>query len=257
MLDKAEPAADHILLELGFGVWRDGASLRGSAEITPFMHAPGTACLRTSVLASWADMISGLLAADAMQPRVPVTLELDVQLYRPAPSSGTVSAVGRSVKAGRSVFVAEVSFCDARGDEFAFGTGSFMPSPDPALALPPRISLDVPRHPVRLAMPLAQRTGLTRLLAGVASLPRALDGLNAAGTMNGGLIALCAEEAVLSLAPGETLSSLALRYLGSVRTGPATAVADMRDGLARVTLRDAGREDRLAVTATARTFRHP
>jgi hypothetical protein len=31
----------------------------------------------------------------------------------------------------------------------------------------------------------------------------------------------------------------------------------MRDGLARVTLRDAGREDRLAVTATTRTFRHP
>jgi acyl-coenzyme A thioesterase PaaI-like protein len=254
MLDKAEPVADHILLELGFSVRRDGLCLRGIAEVTPFMHAPGTACLRTSILAIWADMVTGLLAADTMGPRVPVTLELDVQLYRPAPSSGPVSAVGRVVKAGRSVFVAEVSFFSSSGAEFAFGAASFMLSPNSSLTLPSRTSVDLPPTSFRLPAPLAERAGLTRVMPGVASLPRSEKGLNSSGTVNGGLIALCAEEAVLSLTPGETLSSLALRYLAPVRVGPATAVAVIRDGLARVTLRDAGREDRLSVIATARTF---
>lgn len=264
MLDKADRAADHILLELGFAVRRDGAVLRGSGEVTPFMHAPGTQRLRTSILATWADVLTGLLAARAMGPRVPVTLELDVQLYRPAPSSGTVSAVGRCVKAGRSVFVAEVSFRDGSGSEFAFGAASFMVAPDTALTLPALTSVDLPRHPVRLSVPLAERAGLTVGTPGVASLPRAENGLNSSGTVNGGLLALCAEEAALSLAPGGTLASLALRYLGPVRVGPAVAVADLRDGLARVILRDTGRTDssgdgssgdgRLAVTATARTF---
>jgi hypothetical protein len=62
------------------------------------------------------------------------------------------------------------------------------------------------------------------------------------------------EEAVLSLLPGETLSSLHLRYLQPVRVGPAVATAVVRGGLGRVELRDRGRDDRLAVTATTRVF---
>ena len=65
-------------------------------------------------------------------------------------------------------------------------------------------------------------------------------------------LALAAEEAVLSLAPGETLGSLALRYLQPVRVGPAVASATLSAGLARVEVRDSGREDRLAVMASAR-----
>ncbi|BCK54056.1 hypothetical protein [Nocardia wallacei] len=69
-----------ILREMGFGTWRVGDELHGSAEITPEMHVPGAAVLRTSVLATWADTVSGLLASLVMGPRVPVTLELDVHL---------------------------------------------------------------------------------------------------------------------------------------------------------------------------------
>jgi hypothetical protein len=39
---------------------------------------PGTSRLRTSILATWADNLAGLLAVYAMAPRVPVTLDLDV-----------------------------------------------------------------------------------------------------------------------------------------------------------------------------------
>jgi hypothetical protein len=45
-----------------------------------------------------------------------------------------------------------------------------------------------------------------------------------------------------------------MRYVQPVRVGPAVAEAEVRDGLGRVVVRDAGREDRLAVIATTRTF---
>lgn len=98
----------HILGELGFTIRRVGDELRGTASITPEMHVPGTRRLRTSVLAARADHLAGILTAGTMTPRAPVTLELDVHLYRPAPAAGVVRGVDRTVRTGRTVFVAAV-----------------------------------------------------------------------------------------------------------------------------------------------------
>ncbi|WP_433152735.1 hotdog domain-containing protein [Actinomadura nitritigenes] len=247
------PARD-LLAELGLATRRDGDDLRGTAPVTPAMHVPGAERLRTSVLAAWADTLTGLLATRATAPRVPVTLELDVQLYRPAPASGTVDATARVVKAGRSVFVARVGFTTAGGEPLAVAHASFMTAPDPGITLPPAFDVELPRGRKRLAMPLAERAGCERRDPGVAVLPRSEDGLNISGTINGGLIALVAEEAALSLSPGDALCSLGLRYLQPARTGPVVATAGMRDGLAQVELRDSGNGDRLTGVATARTF---
>jgi acyl-coenzyme A thioesterase PaaI-like protein len=248
------PRGPHILQELGFAVRPDGEELHGTASVTPYMHVPGTACLRASILASWADMLLGLLSMRAFAGRVSVTLELDVHLYRPAPGSGIVTAVARQVKAGRSVFAGEVEFADARGEAFGFSAASFMVAPDTTLR-PPRLGrLDVPPHEARLGLPLAERADCKRQAPGVAVLHKSEDGLNAVKTVHGGLIALAAEEAVLSLVPGTSLSSLALRYLQPVRVGPAVATASLREGLGRVSLRDSGSGDRLAATGTTRTF---
>ncbi len=244
----------HILQELGFSVRRSGDELRGTAEVTPFTHVPGTTHLRTSILASWADMLSGLLAAQVMGPRVPVTLELDVHLYRPAPAAGTIVAVGRAVKKGRSVFVGGVEFSTDSGEPVGFSASSFMAAPDTTLRMPSLTSLDAMPSAPALAMPLADRAGCKRQEPGVAVLPRSEDGLNSSNTVNGGLIALVVEEALLSLAPGKTLCSLALRYMQPVRVGPAVATATMTAGLGQAELRDSGNRNRLSVTATARTF---
>jgi acyl-coenzyme A thioesterase PaaI-like protein len=244
----------HILQELGFAVRQDGEELHGTALITPYLQVPGTPQLRASIMATWSDMLCGLLAMRAMVSRVPVTLELDVHLYRPAPGSGTVTATARPVKTGRSVFVAEVEFADERGETFGFSAGSFMAAPDATLKPPRLTSIDAPPLDVRLSMPLADRADCKRQAPGMAVLHKSEDGLNAAKTMHGGLIALAAEEAALSLAPGTSLSSLAIRYLQPVRVGPAVATASGRDGLGRVELRDSGNGNRLAVTATTRTF---
>jgi acyl-coenzyme A thioesterase PaaI-like protein len=248
------PRRPHMLQELGFAVRPDGEELHGSASVTPYMHVPSVPCLRASILASWADTLCGLLSMQAFGGRVSVTLELDVHLYRPAPGSGTVTAVARQVKAGRSVFVGEVEFADARGETFGFSAASFMVAPDATLRPPRPPRFEVPAHEVRLHMPLAERADCKRQAPGMAVLHKSEDGLNGAKTVHGGLIALAAEEAVLSLAPGTTLSSLALRYLQPVRVGPAVATAAVRDGLGRFSLRDSGSGDRLAVTGTTRTF---
>jgi acyl-coenzyme A thioesterase PaaI-like protein len=240
--------------ELGFSVRQDGEELHGTASVTPYMQVPGTACLRASILASWADMLLGLLSMRAFAGRVSVTLELDVHLYRPAPGSGAVTAVARQLKAGRSVFAGEAEFADARGEAFGFGAASFMVAPDATLRPPRPTRLDVPRHETGLRMPLAERADCKRQAPGVAVLHKSEDGLNAVKTVHGGLIALAAEEAVLSLVPGTSLSSLALRYLQPVRVGPAVATATLREGLGRVSLRDSGSGDRLAATGTTRTF---
>jgi acyl-coenzyme A thioesterase PaaI-like protein len=248
------PRRPHLLQELGFSVRPDGEELHGTASVIPYMQVPGTTCLRASILATWADMLCGLLSMRAFAGRVSVTVELDVHLYRPAPGSGTVTAVGRTVKAGRSLFVGEVEFADGRGETFGFSAASFMVAPDMTLRPPRLISLEVPPQEARLAMPLAERADCKRQAPGMAVLHKSEDGLNAAKTVHGGLIALAAEEAALSLTPGTSLSSLALRYLQPVRVGPAVATARVRDGLGRVELRDSGHGDRLAVTATTRTF---
>ncbi len=87
----------------------------------------------------------------------------------------------------------------------------------------------------------------------MAVLHRSEDGLNSSKTMNGGLMSVAVEEAVLSATPGAVVSSLAMRYLRPVRVGPAVATAQVYDELGRVEVRDGGSDDRLAVYAITRT----
>lgn len=245
----------HVLRDLGWAVRRSGGELHGWAPVVPEMHAPGTAHLRTSILATWADTLSGLLAADRVAPRVPVTLDLDLHLYRPAPADGVVHGIGRVVKSGRSVFVAGVDFADDHGEPIGFGACSFVPAPDTTLRMPERTSVDlVLAGDRRLTVPFAERAGCERRSPGTAALVSSDESLNASNTVNGGLLALVAEEAMLSLAPGSTLSSLSLRYLQPIRVGPVSAEAELHDALGRMFVRDAAADHRLCVLGTGRLF---
>ncbi|MQY27332.1 PaaI family thioesterase [Nocardia aurantia] len=241
----------HIFRELGFATTMAGEELHGSAVVTPYMHVPGTVRLRTSILAAWADSVTGLLASLAVRPRVPVTVDLDVQLFRPAPSAGTVEVIGRVARAGRSIFVATVEFL-GEAELFGIGTATFTASPNPAVHMPDRLSIGVPPAAERLTMPLAQRADCVRRAPGTASLPRSADGLNFSNTISGGLLALVAEEAVLSLAPGRTLSGLGLHYLRAARIGPVVATATVHHDLGLVALRDEGNDGKVTTRATAR-----
>ncbi|RAY16983.1 PaaI family thioesterase [Actinomadura craniellae] len=250
----AEPRT-HIVSELGMAVRLVGDELHGSAPVVPEMYVPGTGFVRTSILATWADVLAGMLIGGLLAPRVPVTLELAVDLYGEPPACASLHGVGRIIKAGRSVAVASVDFTTDGGEPVAMGTASFMAAPDVTLTLPPLATTLAGRHAGGpLTAPFAERAGCERREPGVAVLARSDDALNASHTIQGGLIALAAEEAVLSRAPGTTLASLAMRYLRPARVGPLVATAAVHGDLARVDVRDAGSDGRLTVSATTRTF---
>jgi acyl-coenzyme A thioesterase PaaI-like protein len=250
-----KPYPTHIVHELGFDLGRVGEEIHGSAPIVAEMYAPGSTTVRASIFATWTDIAAGYLALDAFAPRVPTTLELDVHLHQHSGEFAQVQVVARLIKSGRSVMVAMVDFTDETGTNVAFGTASFMPVPDATMRIPPEHEAfrAERRRPGRLRQPFAERAGCVRQSPGVAVLPRSEDGLNSSRTVNGGLIALAVEEAVLSATPGASVSSLAMRYLRPVRMGPAIATAQVSDGLGRVEVRDGGSDDRLAVYAITRT----
>jgi acyl-coenzyme A thioesterase PaaI-like protein len=243
--------SSHIFSELGWNVRNVGDEVHGAAEVIAPLLAGD---LRVSVLAAWADHLMGLVAAQIVAPRVPATLELDVQLLARAPTSGRVHGRGRLLKSGRSVVFAAADFFDAHDRRFAIAGGSFMLAGDPDVRLPPKLSLDLPDQPARLTMPFAERAGCILRAPGVAALERREDGLNSSNTINGGLLALAAEEALRSLYEGHSLCSLALRYVRPCRVGPAVAVAERHGSLGTVETRDEGSSGRLAVVGSARAF---
>lgn len=245
----------HIMRDLGFGVAGNAEEMHGMGHVVPEMWVPGTEALRLSILAAWADIASGYIAVGLFNPGVPVTLDLDVHLHRPAVGVDEVSMVARVQKSGRSVSVLGIEIL-GDGKAIGFAHATFMASPNPALRMPTVVSDEglIHVHPPRLEVPFAERAGCERLAPGSASIPLRDDGLNASGTLNGGLLALVVEEAVLSAEGTGTLASLSMRYVQPVRVGPAVARADVRDGLASIVVRDEGRDDRLAVIASTRSF---
>lgn len=245
----------HIMRELGFGVAAVGDEMHGSGHVTPEMQVPGTNALRMSILASWVDVAAGHIAIDLFEPGVPVTLDLDVHVHAPAVCD-EIRMVARRQKTGRSVSVLSIEITDGNSNAVGFAHATFMAAPNPSLRMPTIVRDEglLHPHPPTLEVPFADRAGCERLAPGVASVPMRDDGLNASGTLNGGLLALVVEEAALSAAPNATLSSVSMRYVQPVRVGPAVAEANVREGLGNVVVHDAGRDNRLAVIATTRAF---
>jgi acyl-coenzyme A thioesterase PaaI-like protein len=243
----------HIMRDLGFSVGLVGAEMHGSALVVPEMWVPGSDALRMGILAAWVDMVAGHLAIDLFTPSVPVTLDLDVHLHRQATAVDEVRMVGRTQKAGRSVAVLSVDI-EADGSSIGFAHATFMAAPNPSLKMPTIVSDEglLEPHPAQLSVPFAERAGCEQRAPGLVEIPMRPDGLNAAGTLNGGLLALAVEEAALTAGNGRPLTSMSMRFASPVRIGPGVASAQVIDGLGNVEVRDEGRDGRLAVIATTR-----
>ena len=122
---------------------------------------------------------------------VPVTLEMDIHLFRPIANVERIDMRGRLAKSGRSVMIFEMDFHDAQGAHLGFGHSMFMAAPDPNLSLPPgdwAIKRFDRLRATPLQQPLAQRVNCEVQAPGVAVLPRARDILNTARAINGGLL---------------------------------------------------------------------
>ena len=253
MSDSVPPTGKgSILAELGLRTAVDGPTAHGVAEVVDELCLPGTSALRTSVLATWADILTGAVAGVAIDPRIPLTLDLEVQLQRPVPAGIEIRVDAEAVKVGRRVILTEARFCDAAsGEPFGLALVSFIASPNPEHVFEggfPKLT----HLGGRLDVALAERVGGTLVEAGTFDLPRRPDGLNASGAIQGGLVALGAEEAVRSaLGTPAVPTSLTVRYLRPFAIGPARCVAEVRDDLAVVRLTDLG-TGKLGAMATMR-----
>jgi len=256
-LKEKDQGPEGVFAEFGLVITPEDDELVGCAAVVPGMNLPGSDILRMSVLATWADTIFGLIAMRTIAPRIPVTLEMDIHLFAPIRNAGEVHMRGRLVRAGRSVMIFSLEFHDAKGAHVGFGHSVFMAAPDPEMKTPPGDwaikRFDRQRGPL-LAQPLAERVGSEVREPGLAVLPRARDIRNQTGAINGGILSVPIEDAVLSRAgAGASMSSLLIRYLRPLRKGPAIARAELEGNLARVEVIDEER-DALSIHATARLF---
>jgi acyl-coenzyme A thioesterase PaaI-like protein len=252
LTERGEEQLTHVITELGLRFENRGAVALGCGDVLPEACVPGTDVLRTSVIATWADIVTGAVAGHAISPRIPLTLDLEVQVVAPVRVGMAVLTKATSVRIGKRVVVTTAEFRDASSDELlAVAFASFMPATNPAAVFPYGFPRDIPIG--RLSMPLAERIGRVVVERGVVEVPHRPDGLNAVAAIQGGLLAFAAEEAAASLTHERVLTkALVLRYLRPFMVGPARAVAS-GDGtaLSVVQVSDAG-AGKLGLVATAR-----
>jgi acyl-coenzyme A thioesterase PaaI-like protein len=252
---KGDPA--YYVTQVAFSTLVEGDEIRGRGTVVPEACVPGTTALRTSVVTLWADVLAGAAAGLAINPRIPLTLDLEVLVRRPFTPGSPVHAKARVVRAGRSVVVTEATFGDGTDPEpLAVAVATFVPSPDTSHVFDGGFPIPVFPEGARLSQPLAERLDCRVLEPGVVEMPRRLDALNAVGAIQGGAVATALEEAAASLSPEPAhLESLNVRYLRPVMTGPARAVATAVGDLRTVRLTDTA-TGKLCALATARVARN-
>jgi acyl-coenzyme A thioesterase PaaI-like protein len=248
---RADPT--YYVTQVAFSTLVEGEEIRGHGTVVPEACVPGTTALRTSVVTLWADVLAGAATGLAINPRIPLTLDLEVLVRRPFAPGSPVHAEARVVRAGRSVVVTEATFGDGTDPEpLAVAVATFVPSPDTSHVFDGGFPIPVFPEGARLSQPLAERLGCRVIEPGTVEMPRRLDALNAVGAIQGGAVATALEEAASSLSPQPAhLEALNVRYLRPVMTGPARAVATAVGDLRAVRLTDVA-TGKLCALATAR-----
>jgi acyl-coenzyme A thioesterase PaaI-like protein len=242
--------------ELGLTVDVDGDELVGRAEVVPELCVPEAGVLRPSVLLSWADTLAGSLATERTLPRVCMTVDLTVRVMRTLTVGTTLRSVGRVLKSGRALTFAEATFTvDGSDAPAALALGTFVASPRPddvADSFVSRVTGDRRRGGKPPSAPITDILGARVVEPGVVEADRHAKVLNWVQTVQGGAVALLAEEAALSLDGAAVPSELDVRYLGTVRHGPMRATARAAGPFTRVDVVDVGNGHRLAAVAVTR-----
>ena len=241
--------------DLGIFTELDGDGLAGSFVVTPEVLVPGRDEVRLSVLVTLADIAAGKLAGRSTEPRICQTLDLDLHLVDQPSGPGfglgeLVRCRSRVVRLGRNIVMMGFElFSSAGSSPFGFGHAGFMASANPEHVQPDGgFPLVDEGERGRLDRPLAERVGSQRTDAG-AVVPLRIENVNATGALQGGLLALAVEEAVLATAPDARLASIELRYLRAFRDESACARATIAGDVARIEI-EGERTHRLGAIAT-------
>lgn len=221
----------------------------GEVEITEQMLVPGhdQACI--SVLATVADVLTGIPVSTRAADTIGLTIDLALRVLAPVPA-GTFQATSRVVKFGKTVSVTEAWF-ERDGAVLAHCWASFMVVP--LVYGGSTKSRNRVGNSGRLTEHFNEALGLRVIEPGIVEVDRNAYTLQPAGTLQGGVVCALMETAVESIT-GRPVTDLDVRFLSAVRDGPGRAVAEMiDDSTARVTVVDTGRDDdRVASAAFAR-----
>jgi acyl-coenzyme A thioesterase PaaI-like protein len=238
-------------LLFGFDLADDDMTSTGDVTLTDAVRLPGSSLPRPSVLATIGDCVAGVPAGIMTGPdRLSVTLDIAVHLVAPA-CGDRLTVRGEIVKKGRSTIAGEVHYLDTATDSpVAYSYLTFMVSPRPQDRAFPR--LRGMRMETPMPVPIAEYLGVRTLAPGVSEMDLAPFVQQAAGSLQGGAVALLGEAAAESLT-GRPVLDLDVRYLSAVRVGPGVATAtDLGGDFVRVEVRDAGRDNRLTALVAAR-----
>jgi uncharacterized protein (TIGR00369 family) len=257
------PPAHHLLRDLALDVQHhdDGTSAAWLQVVPELLDDSGR--VRAGVLATMVDMIGGGLAAQAAAPNWIATADLTLHLVRPV-RDGTIDALARVLRAGRTTVVLEVELRSAQTAlGFATMTFSVLPRRDdnPVITFSgeaPRTSLVLPGSGFRA--PVLDALGVTVVDAetGVVDVPVTDYSRNSLGALQGGVVAIAidvAAEQALRAACGAPVrvTDMQLTYLALVRDTLRTATevvhASPRFGSALVDVVDVGGESRRTTTA--------
>lgn len=158
---------------------------------------------------------------------------------------------GEIVKHGRTTVAGEVFFYDAETMKpVAYSYLTFMGSPRPQ-DRPPAYTRGM-RTVGNMEKPFPEHVGARIVEPGVVEMERTPFVTQAAGSLQGGAVALLGELAAETLT-GLPVMDLDVRYLSAVRVGPGRAIATaLGQRLVRVEILDRGRDDRLIAIAIAR-----
>lgn len=248
-MDLAAEAVS-FLAEIPFRHRASADGVEGELQVTEELLVPSHGGVRISVLASAADVITGVLTSTATAPAVALTTDLAVRVLRPI-GLGRLTMACRVVKQGRTLASTEAWFHD--GEHIAAHAWlTFMASPRPQDTLP-QISLDREVEGPGMREPFADALGIKEVRPGLVEVSRRPYTLQPAGTLQGGVICALAECAAESLS-GRAVKEIDVRYLSAVRKGPGRATAEALDAdTAKVKVVDAGcHDDRIASVGFAR-----
>ncbi|MFO0690377.1 MAG: hypothetical protein U0900_16875 [Myxococcota bacterium] len=264
---EAEPAAPFYTR---YGIARTG-DRDAPLAITPYPHVCRAGQLRTTVLAAAVDIAGSLFTREHAGNDVLFTTDLSVRAPAGTPPK-QILVRGRVLRVGRTGVTTAVALCDRdaadrAGDEavWAYGETTFARVARAEGAVVTAADLALPKvfasNP--LTRPLEEEVGIRVVDAarGEVELELRRAVLNHERTLQGALVALLVERAgeVLGesrLGAPQRITELDLRYLSTAKVGPVRSgaffVGDPVQGMLRVELRDAGREDRVTATAFLR-----
>jgi len=259
--DLHADAGGHFIstMRLEFGEEPDDRHAVGAVMVDPYLQADGLPWPNMATLLTMADVLIGRLASHHTRPRISVTSDLGIRLFRQAIDE-RVECRARLLKVGRTMSVGDAEFFSESGEMIGTALGTFLASPRPADVAAQGFAFGQPDENPR-ARTLAEHVGIATPEPGVADMAALRSDLtNATQSLQGGIVALLGEVATYSAFGSDdvgtqVVDTLEVHYLSAGRTGPFRASAEClslttNGGYFRVQVRDLGRDRLTAVIET-------